>query len=314
MAYRFDRGESVQRNLRRISLQQIDKAIAEVVRGKLNLQEKVHQVRKRCKKLRGLLRLVRSSFDDYQRENEFFRDAARKLSHFRDAQAIIDCFEDLTEHFGHEIAPEAIARTRETLIDRRDAATADAKKLNDALEEFAIRMRDARKRATKWSLKERGFPALRGGLEATYGRGRDTVRETRHNPTAASFHELRKRVKDHWYHVRLLGDLWPQTLEVRCQAAAQLGEQLGGAHDLVVFRQALSNAPDHFGSGPNLSQLLSLADRRQAQLEAGARPLAERLFAEKPKHLAHRLSAYWKTWRDGRKRTRRRHSPGLSSV
>jgi hypothetical protein len=49
----------------------------------------VHQVRKLCKKLRGLIRLVRPEFDNFQKEDEFFRDAARELSYVRDAQSII---------------------------------------------------------------------------------------------------------------------------------------------------------------------------------------------------------------------------------
>ena len=46
----------------------------------------VHDVRKRCKKVRGLLRLVRPGLGpDYRRANADVRDAARELSSLRDA-------------------------------------------------------------------------------------------------------------------------------------------------------------------------------------------------------------------------------------
>jgi hypothetical protein len=59
MAYRFKHSDaSVQDGLHRVALDQIDKAIDECANGKLELHEKAHQLRKRCKKLRGLSRLV----------------------------------------------------------------------------------------------------------------------------------------------------------------------------------------------------------------------------------------------------------------
>ena len=79
MAYRFSvTDRSVQAGVRRIACEQIDKAIAEIENTELPLDETIFQIRKRCKKIRGLLRLVRPSFDGYARENAIFRDAARE--------------------------------------------------------------------------------------------------------------------------------------------------------------------------------------------------------------------------------------------
>jgi inorganic triphosphatase YgiF len=65
MPFRLRRKKTVQKSVRRIALEQIDKAIREVLDDNVNRHEAVHQVRKRCKKLRGLIRLVRPSFQDY---------------------------------------------------------------------------------------------------------------------------------------------------------------------------------------------------------------------------------------------------------
>lgn len=69
MAYTFDPGRSVQDNVRHIGKNQVDKALAKIDDNALDIHNTVHQIRKRCKKVRGLVRLVRPYFDDYSSEN-----------------------------------------------------------------------------------------------------------------------------------------------------------------------------------------------------------------------------------------------------
>ena len=77
MAYRIrTKDDDVEQAVRRIACEQIDRALAEIDDDGLDFARKVHQVRKRCKKLRGLVRLVRPALDAYGRENAAFRDAA----------------------------------------------------------------------------------------------------------------------------------------------------------------------------------------------------------------------------------------------
>lgn len=48
MAYRLNQNETSSDGIRRIALEQIDKAIQEVENQKIDRHETVHQVRKRC--------------------------------------------------------------------------------------------------------------------------------------------------------------------------------------------------------------------------------------------------------------------------
>jgi hypothetical protein len=65
MSYHLKRSDGpVQDGVRRIAVDQIDAAIAELDDKALDVHETVHQIRKRCKKLRGLIRLVRPAFAD----------------------------------------------------------------------------------------------------------------------------------------------------------------------------------------------------------------------------------------------------------
>jgi CHAD domain-containing protein len=302
MAYHVRRKISVQKSVRKIALEQIDNAIEEILDEKLDRHEAVHQVRKRCKKLRGLIRLVRPEFDDYQKENEFFREAARELSYVRDAQSIIDCVDDLMDHFKDQVEPNSFASIREELSERRRKIAEDKIGLEKRLDEFLAKMRKVSRRVDSWQIDGDGFSALEGGLTKTYGRGQKALREAYRNPSTQNFHDWRKRVKYHWYHARLLRDIWPEMMNVHSEVADQLGDLLGDDHDLAVLRQTLLDDPEHFGSERDLQSIIGLIDRRRTELQTQAQPLGERLFAEKPKHLARRWRRYWKTWKSTAKR------------
>jgi len=64
MGYKIKRKESIRNAVRRVADEQIGKGIAELDDDALPDPEKVHQLRKRCKKLRGLVRLVRPVAED----------------------------------------------------------------------------------------------------------------------------------------------------------------------------------------------------------------------------------------------------------
>jgi hypothetical protein len=279
-----------------VACEQIDKAIAEILDEQLDRHETVHQVRKRCKKVRGLIRLVRPVFGDYRRENEFFRDAARRLSYVRDAQSIIECFDGLMDHFQQQIDRRSFAATREELERRRREIAEDEEGLDEKLDEFLASMREARHRVSQWKVDDDGFSAIEGGLRKTYRRGRKAMRGAYDEPGTEAFHEWRKRVKYHWYHARLLRRIWPRMMKVQREAAHDLADLLGDEHDLAVLRRTILDAPDRFGAAEDIQALLGLIDRRRAQLQAEAWPLGQRLYAEKPKPLAGRFGPYWQTW------------------
>lgn len=296
MAYRLRRKASVQKSVVKIAREQVDKAVHEILDRELDRHEVVHQVRKRCKKLRALIRLVRPAFQDYQRENIFFRDAARQLSYVRDAQSILECFDGLIDRFGEDIDVSAYAPIRKQLAYRRQAVAKDQAGLENRLAEFLAKMKDARQRLENWRIDADGFSAVEGGLRKTYRRGRSAFHEAYENPSAESFHEWRKRAKYHWYHLRLLQRIWQPVMAAHIDAGGELCDLLGKDHDLAVLRGLLLDEPEEFASTAEMRSFAELIDRRCDELRCTARPLGERIFAEKPKWLAARFRVYWETW------------------
>jgi CHAD domain-containing protein len=306
MPYRLRRSESVQDAVQRVAREQIDKAIGEIDDEHLDRHEAVHQVRKRCKKLRGLIRLVRPQFEEtYQRENAWYRDAARMLSYVRDAQSIIETYDKLVDRFGDAVDCEALSSIRRRLTERRRELAEDEVGLRQRLREFRARMGEGRERVAAWRLEDDDFGAVEGGLSKTYARARKAMQEAYENPSVDSFHEWRKRVKYHWYHMRLLRNVWKVPIKARRDEASLLADLLGDDHDLAVLRETLLQSPDEFGDEQVIRTTLGLITQRQMELRAEAKPLGARLLAEKPKRFVRRIRRYWQAWHDKVKKSRR---------
>lgn len=299
MAYRLNQNETSSDGIQRIALEQIDKAIQEVENQKIDRHETVHQVRKRCKKLRGLVRLVRPCLADvYQKENAWYRDSSRALSDIRDAQALIECCEDLLQQFSTTFPPGTFAELHQKLILYRDCSAATASDIDERLENFRERMKQGRARIADWPLDQGGFDLLEGGLTKTYGRGRKAMAAAYESETVEAFHEWRKRAKYHWYHARLLRNIWPQLMTAYNGEMKRLSDLLGDAHDLAVLQQTLSDSPESFGSNEMVQAFIGLARQRQVKLRNLARSLGSRIYLEKPAKHGRRFGCYWKAWRN----------------
>lgn len=298
MSYRLKEHESVQAGIRRIAREQIEKALAEIDDPQLDRHETVHQVRKRCKKIRGLLRLIRPAASNvYQRENVAFRDAARRLSYVRDAHALVETSDDLKSTFADQLDTARFDAMRRALLTRRDRITQDEGKLEKQLRNVRQQMVKANERTGSWSLEAKGFDALEQGLAKTYGRSRKAMQAAYGDPTPDHFHEWRKRVKYHCYHLRILELVWKKTVKKQRREAERLGQMLGDDHNLAVLAGLLQSEPKTYGKPRDVQALLALLEARRAELQTLAQPLGERLFAETKQAFAKRFRAYWSSWR-----------------
>lgn len=303
MAYRLKRHESVNDAVIRIAAEQMRRGMAEIDDVSLERHEAVHQVRKRCKKIRGLLRMVRPALGEtYGHENDGFRNAARQLSEVRDAQTLIETFDSLCSNFGDALHPDFAAEVRTRLLCRRSEVLESETNLHSPLRSVRRVLAEAFDRSKDWKLDEKGFAAVAGGVSKTYRSGRKAMTEAYAAPTTESFHEWRKHAKYFWYQQRLLRPLWPAVFNARCETGSTLADLLGDDHDLAVLGETLLQEPEElrepevFGKGDAMDVLLGLIQHRRLALQQQARPLGERLFAEKPKALMARLKRYYSAW------------------
>lgn len=297
MTYRLKRSdETVTAGVKRIARGEIARALGEIDDAGLGPRETVHQLRKRCKRLRGLVRLVRPGFEGYSRENAAFRDMAKPLSPLRDAEVLIESYDKLMAAFRDRVERQAFGQIRRRLTLRKHALD-DSLDLDQALVEIAADLRSAGDRIDGWELDDRGFDTIAGGLGSVYRRARVAMAEAAGTDDQELLHEWRKYAKYHWYQARLLCALWPEAIKAHASEANFLGELLGDYHDLAVLGDTIAADPDDFGAPADLSFFAGLIEQRQARLAADALASGERLFAESPRCLEKRWCAYWDAWR-----------------
>ena len=285
-------GRSVQKEVRRIARRQIDDAIA-TIDARRPLTETVHDLRKRCKKVRALLRLVRPCFPDYAGENAVFRNAAQSLSFLRDAAVSSAIYDAIAE--AHHGRMRGFAGIRRVLLTRQKQTLNDKQVIAARLAAFRAAMIAARERAGRWTIDAAGFDALAGGLAKTYKRARAGMKAAEAHGRAADFHEWRKRVKYHGYHTRLLEPVWPRELTAHRQAADELNDLLGEHHDLAVFESVLRGQSDAFGT-VDIDGFAALLNERQDELAIEALVIGRRLLTEPPKTLVKRWRDWWTIW------------------
>ncbi|PEQ14194.1 hypothetical protein B2G71_00865 [Novosphingobium sp. PC22D] len=294
MAYRLKRKDkSIEDALRRIACEQIDRALRSI--AETGTAEAVHDVRKRCKKLRGLVRLVRPAFDGYSARNAAFRDIAGHISHARDAKVMQDTYDALMHHFHGRVDRRALGSIRRRFtLDYKEAARED---IGEALEQARAELEVARAGTQDWSLSADGWEAVGAGLAKTYKKGCKAAAAAIEGGRAEDFHELRKRTKYHWFHTRLLVGMWPEFMGVRARTAKAIADTLGDHHDLAVFETRLAAEPDRYGSPRDVETAIGLARGRRSRLESEARPLIDRLFAQDPDALRAHCETLWHAWK-----------------
>ena len=293
MAYRFHPRSPLDANLRRIAGEQIEKAIRDLTDETGDRHEGVHEARKRMKKLRGLLRLVRSGAPGFTaRENVRFRDAARLLSGVRDRTALIEALDGLERRFEGEVATESFAVVRTALELKREAAQAALDAEGSHTAETVAALEEGRAAVEGFHLPpKRQDTVLRRSLRANYARAVADLELAQASGEATAFHDLRKRVKYLSMHLKLLEPAWPEALAPLRVEAEQAGDELGRDHDYSVLRAEMAADPESFGARADLDVVLALLDRHQSELRASAVRRCERLLQEKPKAFAKRLQS-----------------------
>ncbi|NDV88893.1 CHAD domain-containing protein [Aurantimonas aggregata] len=297
MAYRFDPAAPLDAEFRRIAGEQIHKAEHELADEAGDRHEAVHDVRKRLKKLRGLIRLVRDARPKfYVEENARFRDMARALSGVRDRAALVESLDALEAHYKDEGAAKAFEPIRQHLVAQREAAAGGD--LAPAIEATLRSLAEARSRLDAFAVGKKNKAGdaaaiVASGFARIVGQARDEIRDAVKRGEATTFHDLRKRAKYHSMHLKLLGPLWPEAMAPLENTAKTLGDDLGLDHDYAVLRAEMEAAPDDFGPQDGQAVVLALMQRRQAELRQVSLDAAQRLFADDASAAEQRISRLW---------------------
>ena len=283
MAFSFGQRSRVAHQVRGIARDQIEEAL-ELSQADGDFDTTVHELRRRCKKIRGLLRLIRPNFRDFDAENTCFGKAADSLSAARDAAVMVETFTLVAK----DLPPDTIAEIRGALEDnvRHISAEQDRAKL---LSRFGDTMDDAAKRVKHWDLEGRGFALLAPGLDDTYARMRKRLDLAEQSGSDEALHDWRKDTKSHWFHISLFKQSAPDVLGGHAKQLDQLGEYLGDHHNLAVLAEGIVALTGSLGRPTSRA-----IDTHKAELAQKALALGRQLTVEKPSALVSRIEKFWK--------------------
>jgi CHAD domain-containing protein len=290
MAFRLDHDSSITRQVRRLARREMDAAL-EALAGDPPTDEDVFEARKSLKKVRALLRLLRKPLGkDYQRFDDRLQAAAHALSRLRDADVTVDTLGRLHALYPTVVTPSVWRRVSRGLRVRR-------RRTRRHTAPYVARARGAlerTRRAVPQQLAQVArFRATRAGVVRGYRESRKAMTGLVLDSAAPDFHEWRKRVKRHGYHVRLFEGL-DAGARRRRETLKRLEKLLGEEHDVAVLEHLLLQRPDRYGDAPTTALVLGGIAKAHASLRRRALALGHRTFAQAPGDFDDTIKHWWR--------------------
>lgn len=297
--FRFSGGEFLGAGLQRLSLEQLDYAIAALETMRIDIG--IHEARKSLRRVRALLRLVRDPLGDrvYRTENVAIRDVGRVIGSSRDATVMVETVAGLSFLYRGVLEPAAFDTLRAHLLERDKLI--QRRVSGPRLEEAVSVLTAVRDRFAVWprSTLNEGFPEVSDGLLRVYRRGRNRMVDAYREGSAEAFHVWRKRVRYLRFQMALLEGMWPGFQRGMVSDLAHLAEALGADRDLSGLNRLLNEEPEMLPAENARHVLQDLLVRNRTRLREAARPVGTRLYAEEPPDFVRRLGVYWMVWRPG---------------
>ena len=277
MAYRILRNESAESEIRRVLLEQTTQARRLLASWHKEPAARIHRARQTFKRIRAALRALRPAAPYvYSVENRFYRDVARRLSHLRDADAMVEATRVLADRVWEP-------RSRESLIilqrGLRQHASADVHNsmtsIQDQIGLACAELRKAESRMARLPIEGLRRRDLKAGARRSFDRAARDYRLVTESPGSELFHDWRKHVKYAYYQTRLMRQVMPRWSRQYRSSFRELAQLLGHGQDLVVLDAFLRDQPDDLGIDLHLQRLRNVIqdaerDLRQRALALGA--------------------------------------------
>ncbi len=289
MAFSIDLHKDVEKQVRKVFLSQLQRSVEDLDSCDKETEEKIHDLRKRCKKLRGLLRLVRPELKDddlYDDHNRYFKEVANTFSSTRDQQVMRDTFEKIL--YTYRLDRDRYADI-EKWIDSMQESSIDENAVRRDFDIYAAQYEANKNSAERYRLEKKGKHALDKGLKKAYKKARKLQKRAFETRTDEDFHEWRKWVKYHWYQMRLVRKNMKCLLDARVKRLKRLSDILGDEHDLTVFKSHMRTLQSDVKE-----DFFIYLQKERDTLRKEAKKMGNELFCVKPETFVHYLHALMK--------------------
>jgi len=299
MSYLLENNETLSFGLKRIVLELIDKSVFNLAKGNGSFNEDVHDTRKNFKKVRTVQRLIRSDIgeESFQIENSFYRDAGRTLSDLRDSTVLILTFDKLLKNSELEMSNFDFSVFKNFLIEKQKTIRIAKSKKSAVINSLSTDLLLARSRVFDWPLSGDNFKLIKKNLQMIYEQGQKCMYAVFSEAIKENVHEWRKRVKDLWYSMRILSNLWPEIMSPLVFLLGKLSDALGDANDLFLLKERIISNQSKFKDDQHTRELINFIDRRIIDLLREARSIGRKVYSEDPKFFVGRMQNYFEIWR-----------------
>lgn len=299
MGYRLENNETLSFGLKRIVLELIDKSVFNFSKGNGSFNEDIHDTRKNFKKIRTVLRLIRTDLgeESFQLENVFYRDAGRKLSDLRDSTVLIYTFDKLIKNSELEMSSFDFSLFRNFLVESHKTIRIAKSKKSALINSLSTDLLLARSRVFDWPLSGDNFKLVKKNLLQIYEQGQNSMFAVFSEAVKENVHEWRKRVKDLWYSIRIFSNLWPEIMNPLVILLGKLSDTLGDANDLFLLKEKITSNQSKFKDEQHTRELINFIDKRIIDLLRDARTIGRKVYSEDPKYFVGRMQNYFEIWR-----------------
>jgi len=294
--------------IKRVTMEQLERAAGGFFDGQGSLGSAVHESRKSIKRVRALLRLVRGELPDhiFEFENNSLHDTARLIAEIRAARGVLEAASSIQGLYGGLLAEGTFVDLIQRLSRRRDLTELKAVEDPNLIGRVVRSLERAYHRYGSWPTDPEArevyglgipdsFEAVDSGLSGTYRAGRQAMVTAYRRSAPGDFHQWRKRVKDMRHQMEFLAPLWPEVVVGTAMTLERLGNILGDDNDMAELMNLLHHRPDLCPDPRERSLFRALANQRRNELQVAAEILGRRVYAEKPGSLSARFGEYWDT-------------------
>ncbi|MFW6226646.1 MAG: CHAD domain-containing protein [Bacteroidota bacterium] len=292
MSYRISPYKSIAEEIRDTLNEQNNKAIRSLNDMDISIDERIHDARKRFKKIRGAIRLAGYCIPkkSYSQMNQLYRDMGHKLAPLRDSWVKLKNLSQLLEEIqnGHEksnyhsffeLLQVEYTKTKEEFRQKDIPA-----QVNEVLAKQSDKILEL-------PVKNTAPEQVIKGMNKIYVQGKKANAVALKKQTPENLHEWRKRVKYLWYHTRLIRNIWKPVMKGYRNSLDDVSDYLGDRHDIDVLIYRLNQVFDL--SNPAFSDFMEVVQHRKASLTEKAFRQGSKHYIEKPKAFSKRLLKYW---------------------
>jgi hypothetical protein len=266
------------------------------LRRRANIHESVHNARVCFKKIRAVLRLLRSEIGEvaYHAENAFYRDTSRRLSFLRDYTASIEAIEELEKT---RRSPETLSllNSWKRRLQLKRAALLRETRTEELFTGIIEQTEAARARITAWRFEHDAGTIIRRAISRAYGSGKKTKRLLHKSYDDHLMHEWRKDSKYMMYMMQMLRSLWPPVINAFTRELNLLSDYQGRHHDLCVLSGQLSHLkPGKKHHEATIRGIRAGIRNKKKQLTTDALALGSNIYAMKPAEAGNLFREWWK--------------------